>query len=237
MLTTLSADSLKTWDTCVQQFEWKVLNHLHWPSDTRNFALGTRIHKLMDYQSRGMDVTPLLTQADAAVQATWALLQQHPAVQWPCVASEWGFEFPVETPDHPPVWMTGRIDRVAWHQNQLWIIDWKTGTAAPRAPEKAWQTGMYALAVWQAWRSLPPGPWQKSPPQAVNVTYVAVSPPEVRQLTVRLGPEEIAYWQTRLQTSLHAIMHSTSYQPQAPCPDKWCVYQPMCPVTKTVRIN
>jgi PD-(D/E)XK nuclease superfamily len=229
----LSADTLKTWDRCPQQFEWKVLNRLNWPSDTRNFVLGTSIHKLMDCQARGMAVDLLLSQADTAIQSTWHTLQQHPATQWPVVASEWGFELPVLLPDSDtPLWVTGRIDRIAWHQNHLWILDWKTGTAAPRQPHKAWQTGVYALAVWQAWASLPAGPWSVSPPSRLTVAYVAVAPPDVKQLTVDFVQPDIDHWQSRLRESIVKMIQATEYGPSDPCPDRWCTFRPMCPITR-----
>lgn len=233
LLTTLSADSLKTWDTCPQQFEWKTLNQLHWPSDTRNFVLGTSIHKLIDCQARGLDVEPLISAADGNIQATWHLLQRHPSVQWQVVASEWGFELPLTLAGQEnPIWVTGRIDRIAWHQNQLWVIDWKTGTAAPRNPEKAWQTGIYALALQQAWQHLPAGPWSAAKPSQVNVAYIAVAPPDIRQLTVRFGPPELQYWQNRLETTVTTILQSPHFKPLPQCPDKWCAFQPVCPSTK-----
>ena len=229
---TLSADTLKTWETCPQQFEWKVLNRLNWPSDTRNFVLGTSIHKLMDCQARGMAADTLLPHTSDAIQSTWQALQQHPATQWPIVASEWGFELPVTLPDQDsPVWVTGRIDRVAWHQNHLWVLDWKTGTAAPRQPQKAWQTGIYALAMWQAWASLPPGPWSLHPPNRITVAYVAVSPPDVKQLTVAFTQPEIDYWQNRLSEAVIKMTQATEYHPTEPCPDRWCAFRPKCPIT------
>jgi RecB family exonuclease len=231
---TLSADALKTWERCPQQFAWKHLDRLQWPADHSNFVLGTRVHKLMDYHARNLDVDALLPHQPPDVVATWRTLLAHPAAQWPVVASEWGFELPVgllaEQPySNGPIWVTGRIDRVAWHQNQLWIIDWKTGTAAPKHAELAWQTGVYALAVAHAWQSLPQGPWQQQPPQTLTMAYVSASTTHSHMHTVVLNAQTLAQWQTRLTQACQALTSATQYPPATPCPDKWCPFRSICP--------
>jgi hypothetical protein len=240
-LSTLSADSLKTWDKCPQQFEWKVVKRLNWPSETGNFTLGKTVHKLMDCQAKGMDVAPLVATCPPAIQQSWHTLNTHPSVEWQVVASEWGFEFPVTVASAPDetCWITGRIDRLALHNNTMWIIDWKTGTAAPKHPERAWQTGIYAMAVQQAWATLPPGPWHQQTghdqqPNKLKMAYVSVTPPTVQQQSVSFSEADFDHWQQRLTNTLEAIATATreqTFSPVSPCPDRWCPYQPICPVT------
>src|SRR5687767_10737836 len=93
-LARISADTLKSWSRCKRQFAYKYVASLQWPSDNRNFSLGREVHKLLDYQSRGLNCDLLLGGASEKVALTWQKLMNHPATQWETIASEWEFHVP-----------------------------------------------------------------------------------------------------------------------------------------------
>lgn len=171
----ISSDALKSWSRCKRQFYYKHVKKLQWPSDIQHFSLGKDVHKLLDYQARGLDCTLLLEHAPLNVRISWQKLMAHPVVHLPVVANEWAFHVPVALqaepvsvqsleqssnlsltqPSEPAIqtsigrveWLTGRIDRVSRDGDKILVIDWKTGTGVPRNPEVDWQTRLYMYAL------------------------------------------------------------------------------------------
>ncbi len=91
----ISSDALKSWSRCKRQFYYKHVKKLQWPSDIQHFSLGKDVHKLLDYQARGLDCTLLLDHAPANVRISWQKLMAHSVVNLPVVANEWAFHVPV----------------------------------------------------------------------------------------------------------------------------------------------
>lgn len=169
----VSSDALKSWSRCKRQFYYKHVKKLQWPSDIQHFRLGKDVHKLLDYQARGLDCNLLLQHSPMDVRISWQKLMAHPVVHLPVVANEWAFHVPValqseqaaesstqsqseqgfsESAFSEPTtsrveWLTGRIDRVARDGDKILVIDWKTGTGVPRNPEVDWQTRLYMYAL------------------------------------------------------------------------------------------
>ena len=127
----ISSDAFKSWSRCKKQFYYKYVRRLQWPSDIRHFRLGRDVHKLLDYQARGLDCDVLLTNAPDDVRFSWQKLLPHPIVNLPVVANEWAFHVPIQLPNKNTEWLTGRLDRVARDGDRILIIDWKTGTGIP----------------------------------------------------------------------------------------------------------
>jgi hypothetical protein len=164
----ISSDALKSWSRCKRQFYYKHVKKLQWPSDIQHFSLGKDVHKLLDYQARGLDCNLLLGQAPLNVRISWQKLMADPVVHLPVVANEWAFHVPVaiqseeqmeqplalspelaaqQQPTRRVEWLTGRIDRVARDGDKILVIDWKTGTGVPRNPDVDWQTRLYMYAL------------------------------------------------------------------------------------------
>jgi len=209
----ISSDALKSWSRCKRQFYYKHVKKLQWPADIQHFRLGKDLHKLLDYQSRGLDCNLLLSQAPMDVRISWQKLMAHPVVKLPVVANEWAFHVPVALqPDGGESytdnleglsksnltetqgrveWLTGRIDRVARDGDKILVIDWKTGTGVPRNPEVDWQTRLYMFALVEVSQSPSAadmelnlaGPLQ---PEQVSFLYVEVKADQ--HTPVRLVP-------------------------------------------------
>ena len=250
----VSPHYLQSWERCQRQFDYQHVQELRWPSDTRNFTLGKHVHKLLDYQARGLDCEPLVVTATPDIQKAWQLLMAHETAHAPIVASEWGFQFPVtvnskdlsstgrgevvaeaapkltnsvrgEAEDSTTVWNVGRIDRIIRAENgQVWVLDWKTGTAIPRNPSDHWQTILYLLAVLAAKDDLG---LPDLTPEQLQFVYVGVNE-SVQMVHVPFSQVAYeAYW-ARLHQTLQQILSAETFNLPNKCPDPYCPYDSIC---------
>jgi len=240
----LTRDSFKSWDRCKRQFLYKQVKRLQWPSDIQHFRLGQDVHKLLDYQARGLDCELLLSNALLDVRLSWRKLIQHPVVHLPVLANEWAFHVPLALPNGKTEWATGRIDRVARDGDRVLVIDWKTGTGVPKNPEADWQTRLYLYALVEVAKSPSAadlglniqGPLQ---PEQVQFLYLEVKADEHTPVREVLLPYDTARHEaTRqvLQSILSQMMLEEEYAlPESgTCPDRYCSYRPICGIN-TVR--
>lgn len=248
LLQPLSPDALKTYQRCAKKFEYQRVRELQWPSDIRHFDLGQDVHKLMEYQARGLDCTQLVAHATPDVQWCFEQLLQHPAGAWPVVANEWGFLVPAA--NH---WLAGRMDRIALNPDtgKLWIIDWKTGTAAPRFPESDWQTVVYLYALVEAYddlkRSAELLPYagitlaEHLQIDQIGFLYLEVNPKKKeagwREIEVSYDAERHAQNKDRLIQALNQMTAATDFELPNQCPDPWCAYRSICGILDKIEPN
>ena len=227
---TLAPDQLKKWTRCKKQFYYQHVKQLRWPTDKSNFTLGSDVHKLMDYQSRALDCALLLKNADVKTQLCWEKLSQHPVSQLPVVANEWGFQVPVMQ-DLQTTWLTGRIDRIARdvENDKILVIDWKTGTAAPKLPHSDWQTIIYLYAVIEARHDLG---LPNLTPAHLQFVYVEVNTRHenapVRLLPVDYSEKQHAQNRQLIEKTLADIDNEEAFDLPNQCPDAWCPYRSIC---------
>lgn len=246
----LSAEQLKSWSRCQKQFQFKSIEKRQWPVDTRHFRLGKYIHKWLEYQAAGLDVTPFLSaEEDPKLLACWSRLQAHEVTQWPIVASEYPFHMPLEVPTlegEPPLWCHGRIDRIALRPatatqpETLVLLDWKTGTAVPKNPSSDWQYMLYTLAVEKLLL-------QENPPLRHPITqrrlsetlpicfiYVQVSPQLITLHELPWSSDISQRVQMTLQNTLQSLLthyHQNEFNLPPLCPDAHCAYRAICGIT------
>jgi hypothetical protein len=232
----LASDSLKSWSRCKRQFYYKYVRRLQWPADIQHFRLGRDVHKLLDYQARGLDCEVLLRNAPEDVRLSWRKLLAHPIVQLPVIANEWAFHAPIRHENGETDWLTGRIDRVARDGERVLIIDWKTGTGVPRQAEADWQTLLYTYALVEVADSpsasnlglCQTGPLQ---PEQVAFVYVEVkadTSTPIREVTVPYSRTRHAEVGQLLRKTLHAMADEENYDLPNECPDRFCAYRPIC---------
>lgn len=232
----ISSDAFKSWSRCKKQFYYKHVKHLQWPQDQKNFRLGRDVHKLLDYQARGLNCDLLLESAPEDVQNSWRKLMDHPITQLPVLANEWAFHVPVRLSQTRTEWLTGRIDRIALGENKLLVIDWKTGTAVPRQPQLDWQTLLYRYAVLEVAASPSAGDLGFNiagplTPEQVEFVYVEVKPDTetpVRLVTVPYDSTEHNNVRELIRQVLTGMALEEEYPLPSRCPDRYCSYQPIC---------
>lgn len=234
----VSPNHLKEWDKCPKQFYYKTVLGQRWLSNERNFELGKAVHALMDLEAKGLPYTHVLKTLSPNIQAHFNALQADSIAQAPIVASEYAFYVPFQATIFPHVKLTGRIDRLSMVDNTLSIIDWKTGTAVPQDYQNAWQTRLYAYALWQILTHQPnllqnllsSAPAWK-PSQGLAFYYVDVRlyrQPHVKAYRVAIDEGYIRETEALLSQRLHAILAETQFPLPKACPDQYCPFSKVC---------
>jgi hypothetical protein len=234
--TQISSDAFKSWSRCRRQFYYKHVKGMQWPTDIQHFQLGRDVHKLLDYQARGLDCDLLLTNAGEAVCHSWRKLREHPISQLPVLANEWAFHVPMTLGHGQQEWLTGRIDRVARFENQILVIDWKTGTAVPKQPQADWQTRLYLYALVEVAPTPSAadlgfcieGPLR---PEQVQFVYVEIKPDEntpIRTVEIPYSAREHQKTGELIRTIIENMAIEEEYALPETCPDRFCQYRPIC---------
>jgi ATP-dependent helicase/DNAse subunit B len=228
----ISREHLKSFSRCQKQYQLKYAEPLAWPSDTRKFALGQRVHKLMEYQSLGFPLAVLLQDTTPEIRSHFQALAAHPVSQWEILASEWGFHvpLPIHDAEKQALFLTGSVDRIARDpQGKVWIIDWKTGTGAPKEPQTDWQTRVYLYAVYQARALL--GLPDDFAPEDLGFLYVEVRPqrtPAVELKALPLNRIWLADIEQLILQTVEAIVKTSDFKLPETCPDRFCPYRAVC---------
>lgn len=235
--TQISSDAFKSWSRCKRQFYYKHVKGMQWPTDIQHFRLGRDVHKLLDYQARGLDVDLLIAHATDDVRLSWEKLIAHPVTQLPVLANEWAFHVPVALVNGKTEWLTGRIDRVARAEDKIWLIDWKTGTGIPRQPEADWQTMLYLYALVEVAPtpsaadlnlSVEGGPLKPEDVQFVYVEVKADARTPIRMVEIPYDAEKHAAVGTLIRSVLSGMAEEEDYALPDTCPDRFCAYRPIC---------
>ncbi|MEM0951664.1 MAG: PD-(D/E)XK nuclease family protein [Cyanobacteria bacterium P01_H01_bin.74] len=247
MLNQLSAEALKYWSRCKKQFYYRHIARLQWPSDTQHFSLGRDVHKLLDYQARGLACNHLLESASKPVRQTWEKLIQHESVSWQVLANEWAFHLPIQYKEQTQ-WFTGRIDRVSrLPSGKIAVIDWKTGTGVPKNPDLDWQTRLYLYAVletagspsarnlgFQGAHNVNSG----NPLCAEDLVFIYVEAKATPQIPVRLvtinyNTEKHMETRAALEASVSLMAKEKKFPlpENNQCPDRYCVYRTICGIS------
>ena len=228
----LSPDAFKAWTRCKKQYYFKYGKKYLWPSDDRHFSLGKDVHKLLDYHARGLNCAALLESADDKVRVSFEKLLAHPISHWSTLASEWGFHVPVHVPG-APVWLVGRMDRIARQDGLIWIIDWKTGTGVPKNPEEDWQTRVYLYALLEIARAPLPNTVLHQPDlpaESLRFCYVEVKTGDqpVRLETVEYSEQKHTETRRLLEQHCSAMVVESTFALPSKCPDRYCPYRTVC---------
>jgi len=234
----VSPNHLKEWDKCPKQFYYKTVLGQRWLSNERNFELGKAVHALMDLEAKGLPYAHVFQTLSPNIQAHFKALQTDAIAQAPVMASEYAFYVPFQATMFPHVQLTGRIDRLSVVENTISIIDWKTGTAVPQDYPNAWQTRLYAYAIWQILTHqpnllptlLPNAPAWKAE-QGLAFYYVEVRlnrQPYVKAYRVAIDEAYIRDTEALVAQRLTAILAETEFRLPKACPDKYCPFSKVC---------
>jgi hypothetical protein len=240
----VSTSQLKSWDKCKKQFFYKNILKTHWLTTQKNFTLGKAVHKLMDYQARGLPLENLVVEARQDIQETYLALEQHPLAHATVVANEWSFNVPFPLPATNTttekathhVWLTGRVDRIVKTLTNTpatepfyWIVDWKTGTAVPPEFKQAWQTRLYLYAIWEARQQL--GLPSTVRIEQLGFAYVEVKPKRKQPIKVyEVLYTEADHQQTKadLTHTIGAMLMAQTFELPPTCPDTYCPFGTIC---------
>lgn len=190
----VSAAALECYRYCPRRFKQRYLDGIPLPEvDLREeptLRRGQLFHRLALWESLGMPVEPLIeNEADPELERIWESYQSSEPVQ---IAEP---DARVERERLLSVRIDGqrvvaRIDALIRHSDgRITIIDWKTGRSRPAGElQRAEQTRLYPLAVWEHFASRAHGPQS---PEMIRLLYWFPDRPG--------DPVEIAYSSEQLE--------------------------------------
>ncbi len=150
----LSASALTQLDRCPRLFRYLYVDQLIWPGaavfDTEAEAEQGRIfHRLIDLQTKGHSIDPLLATRDPQLQTWWQTFceseHHHPQGE---VLSELPLWIHLEG-----IRIVARFDRLVIQTDtdppEFQIVDWKTQQTRPadRTLDRSWQVRLYPLLL------------------------------------------------------------------------------------------
>lgn len=142
----ISYSMLQAFWLCPRLYHYRYLERLPGiPSDSIDSRAGSRIHEQLHLDTLGIR-TALAT--DPAQAMLWQNYQTAiaPYSGWQS-RSEWQAHLPLVVGEQS-VWLLGQIDRLYFNNDQLVILDWKTGQAGQSALAHL-QMQFYAWLLWQ----------------------------------------------------------------------------------------
>jgi hypothetical protein len=128
---TFNHDHFNTWKICKRRYYYKYIKKLNWPDFNTDYDLGRKIHALIDYKLRKLEIRHLLENADNEIINCWEKIKDHQIFTQKAVKTEWGFNTRINNSDN---WLLGRIDAIFFdpETRQYIIADWKTGKYIPK---------------------------------------------------------------------------------------------------------
>ena len=137
----ISPNMLKTFKTCPQKYYYRYVLNLAVPQRSSMFEKGKKIHALANYYLRGDDISRLVTELNEDERVIWGMLLKNEYFQKEYVKSEYNLSCKVGD-----YWIGGRIDAIVKDENNLYILDYKTGSI-PKDAENDYQTMVYLLTL------------------------------------------------------------------------------------------
>lgn len=197
-------------------------------SEAQETREGVWIHEQLHLAYLGRD-------CELAQRPEWARLWQRYQAEIAPFAqagswSEWDCHVPLNH-FQPPLWLTGRLDRIYLQQQTLTLLDWKTSHRGPNASTQL-QLDFYAWLLWQA-RSL----LAKQPLQKIRARAVWLNLPDTA-LEREFEAADIPALGARFQDLLDPLQQEAPPslpQPRSADGRLWCTmceYQPLCPEGK-----
>lgn len=215
----LTHNNFKTYDSCKRKYYYEYIKKLHWPSEESNYELGLSVHKLADYQAKGLETKRFLTNANKDIKEIWEYLQESEIITFPVIESEWAFNVRL---GKTPYWLQGRIDRLAQHKNKYLIIDFKTGQNLPYDKNVDWQAITYLYCVSLA---------KKIKPEDLEFWYYKVAEdPEYREIKYSASLHK--EYEDKMLETITQIQSNKAWAPNNNCIDKYCKYTELCMTSK-----
>ena len=136
-----SPNMLKTFEECPKKYEFRYIQKLSVPLETKVFEKGKKIHALAHYYLRGDDIEKMLSALNEEEASIWQKLINNEYFQKKYVNSEYNLNCRVGD-----YWIGGRLDAFMKSDNYYYILDYKTGSI-PKNPETDFQTIIYLLCA------------------------------------------------------------------------------------------
>lgn len=141
MFAQFSPNMLKTYELCPRKFYLRYVKNISMPVNDDIFEFGKNIHALASYYLRGENIEKMEQALSERERLVWAYLKGGKYFSYDTVATEYNLAFKLGG-----VFFGGRIGALVKNGDELFILDYKTGSA-PKGAKYDFQTMIYLLAV------------------------------------------------------------------------------------------
>ncbi len=136
-----SPNMLKTFSDCPYKFYLKYVRKISIPQQASYFEKGKKIHAIANYYLRGDDISKIIKGLDEDELIIWNKLFNNEFFKMSYVKSEYNLSCRVGD-----FWVGGRLDALMRHNDDYYILDYKTGSI-PKNPEMDFQTMVYLICA------------------------------------------------------------------------------------------
>lgn len=143
-MTNYSPNMLKTYKSCPLKYKFKYIDKISLPQKASFFEKGKKVHALANYYLMGNDISKFEPTLNESEKEAWNNLKNNEFFNLEYVNSEYNLSCKVGD-----FWIGGRLDAIVRKDNNLYILDYKTGSI-PQNPETDYQTMVYLLCLSRA---------------------------------------------------------------------------------------
>lgn len=140
-MTNYSPNMLKTYKSCPLKYKFKYIDKISLPQKASFFEKGKKVHALANYYLMGNDISKFEPTLNESEKEAWNNLKNNEFFNLEYVNSEYNLSCKVGD-----FWIGGRLDAIVRKDNNLYILDYKTGSI-PQNPETDYQTMVYLLCL------------------------------------------------------------------------------------------
>lgn len=140
-MTNYSPNMLKTYKSCPLKYKFKYIDKISLPQKASFFEKGKKVHALANYYLMGNDILKFEPTLNESEKEAWNNLKNNEFFNLEYVNSEYNLSCKIGD-----FWIGGRLDAIVRKDNNLYILDYKTGSI-PQKPETDYQTMVYLLCL------------------------------------------------------------------------------------------
>ena len=208
-----SPNMLKTFEECPKKYEFRYIQKLSVPVETKVFEKGKKIHALAHYYLRGDDITKMISALTEEENVVWQSLISNEYFQKQYVNSEYNLNCRVGN-----FWIGGRLDAFMKSENNYYILDYKTGSV-PKYPETDFQTIIYLLCAKEI--------LQKGWGNNFNLSFVYINLKDNQNILIPYRDDKEKIFRDKIISTCNKIETTREYcKNTEAC--KYCEYSKFC---------
>ena len=214
---TYTLNKLQMYDECPQKYKLCYIDKAHVIEPITKTKTGNRLHSLINYYLKGMDVAKLIETLNQSEKLLWHNFKNSDVSHYNCYASEYSFNVKIDE-----YWLTGRIDALFEANSNYVIADWKTGNDF--SPEIVkFQTSFYLLCMYEILRSKN----LIKEPQQLSLYYMVLAANNI----IKINFDEDLYnqYKSLVLSVIHKINENKTFFCNKSDKCKYCKYYRVCP--------
>lgn len=216
-------DRFNTRKKCKKMYYFKYIKELKLPEFHNDYNLGNEVHALIDYRLRGLNIDPLLKDADKEVVELWDSIKNRSIMNKKVIKTERSFNVPVP---RTSCRLIGRIDAIFFDEekNKYIITDWKTGKFVPQKMHSDFQHKVYLYAFYQSRKDS----GLDFEPEDLCFRYYKITPDDIEITQTDFSKEKLIEYEETFRNIIIETETAEEFPKPDNCPFKNCMYKTFC---------